>query len=206
MRKIHTDLKEKFLRAVAETKEFLMSPDKISAKDTKLIIKRYVAAIEGNFVAWMAGASISARSVVSKFAADENLWVELKDDHPGMLRNFAKCANAEPDGKDFEAVEKEVARIRNLVGELSGIKNVALMAVLENTSAAFIPYLAELAKKLGSEDLTYTDIHGEADIEHANQFLEALSDEKTLGYPNAEKDIEETIGLAIELIRKIFTV
>jgi hypothetical protein len=153
----------------------------------------------------MGGASISARSVVSKFATDENLWVEIRDDHPSMLRDFAKCTKAEPNAEDFQYTHNEVMKIRNLVSELSGVKNIALMATLENTSASFIPYLAELAKRLGCKNLTYTDIHGEADVEHADQFLEALSDEQNLGYQNTEKEIDETISLTLDLLKKIFT-
>jgi heme oxygenase-like protein len=102
------------------------------------------------------------------------------------------------------SVHDEVMKIRNLARELSGVKNIALMAVLESTSAAFIPYLADLAKRLGCNDLTYTDVHGEADIEHANQFLEALSDEKILGYQNPDKDIDDTITLTLNLLKKFF--
>jgi len=205
MYKIDENLKKKLASATASAKTFLKPLDGASDDIARKTIKRYTAAIEGNFLAWMGGASISARSVVSKFAADENLWVEIRDDHPSMLRNFAKCAKAEPDAEDFQYVHDEVMKIRNLVGELSGVKNITLMAALENTSASFIPYLAELAKKLGCTDLTYTDVHGEADIEHANQFLEALSDEQKLGYQNAEKEIDDTLALTLGLLKKIFS-
>ena len=205
MHKIDEKLRMKLAKATTDAKSFLRPSEGISDDEARKIIKRYAAAIEGNFLAWMGGASISARSVVSKFAADENLWVEIRDDHPSMLRNFAKCAKAEPDAQDFQYVHNEVKAIRNLVGELSGVKNIALMAALENTSASFIPYLAELAKRLGCTDLTYTDVHGEADIEHANQFLEALSDEQELGYQNSEKEIDDTLALTLGLLKKIFS-
>jgi len=205
MHKIDENLKKKLANATISAKSFLKPLDNISDDVARKTIKRYTAAIEGNFLVWMGGASISARSVVSKFAADENLWVEIRDDHPSMLRNFAKCAKAEPDAEDFQYVHSEVMKVRNLVGELSGVKNIALMAVLENTSASFIPYLAGLAKKLGCNDLTYTDVHGEADIEHANQFLEALSDEVKLGYQNAEKEVDDTLALTLSLLKKIFS-
>jgi len=205
MHKIDENLKKKLASTTASAKSFLKPLDGVSDDDAKTIIKRYVAAFEGNFLTWMGGASISARSVVSKFAADENLWVEIRDDHPSMLRNFAKCSKAEPDATDFQYVHNEVMKIRNLVSDLSGVKNITLMTALENTSASFIPYLAELAKQLGCKDLTYTDVHGEADIEHANQFLEALSDEQKLGYQNAENEIDDTLVLTLGLLRKIFS-
>ena len=205
MRKVDENLKKKLANATVSVKNFLRPLSSLSDDDVRKVIRRYTAAIEGNFLAWMGGASISARSVVSKFAADENLWVEIRDDHPSMLRNFAKCTKTEPDAEDFQYVHSEVMKIRNLVGELSGVKNIALIATLENTSTSFIPYLAELAKRLGCTDLTYTDIHGEADIEHANQFLEALSDEQNQGYQSAEKEIDDTLALTLGLLKKIFS-
>ncbi|MBI2106582.1 iron-containing redox enzyme family protein [Candidatus Woesearchaeota archaeon] len=162
--------------------------------------------IEGNFLSWMGGASISARSVLSKFAVDENLLVEIKDNHPGMLRKFAKECKAEPNSEDYKYSENETNAVRKIVAELSGIKAITLMATLENTSSTFIPFLAELGKKLGCKDFTYTDVHGEADIEHANQFLEALTDEQYLGYPTPEKDIDNTIRITLILLKKVFAV
>ena len=152
------------------------------------------------------GGTISARSVISKFAVDENLWVEIKDNHPGMLRKFAKNCNAEPNSEDFRYVENEVNAVREIVADLSGIKTITLMATLENTSTAFVPFLAQIGKKLGCKDFTYTDIHGEADIEHADQFLESLTDEQSLGYQNSSKEINNTIKTTLVLLRKIFVI
>ena len=205
MHEIDPILKEKMSKATNEVRSLLPDLNKISKEQAIKIIQRYVAAIEGNFLSWMGGASISASSVISKFAVDENLWVEIKDNHPGMLRKFAKDCNAEPNSEDFRYVEKEVNSVRKLVAELSGVKAIALMASLENTSSAFVPFLASLGKKLGCKDFTYTGVHGEADIEHANQFLEALSAEKNLGYINSDKDIDESIKTALVLIKKIFS-
>src|SRR3989344_1817490 len=152
----------------------------IDGNQARTILRRYVAAIEPNFLAWMSAAAISARSPYGKYAAEENLWVEIRDNHPGMLRNFAKECTAEPDANDFQAVQTEVNSIRQITAELSGLRNLVLMMLLENTSSAFVPYLAEIGKKLGAKDFTYTDVHGEADIEHANQFLRAVNDEMSL--------------------------
>jgi len=206
MHKIDKKLKERMIKATNDVKQFLPNPTKLNKEQAIKIIQRYVSAIEGNFLTWMGGASISSRSVISKFAADENLWVEIKDNHPGRLRKFAKDCKAEPNSEDFKYVEKEVNGVRKIIAELSGIKAIALMATLENTSAAFIPFLSDLGKKLGCKDLTYTEIHGEADIEHANQFLEALTDEQNLGYPNPIKDIDNTIEITLVLLNRIFSV
>jgi hypothetical protein len=204
MNKIDPKLRDKFVSTTNEVKNFIPLASDISVEQARTIIKYYTAAIEGNFLSWMGGASISALSLVSRFAADENLWVELKDDHPSMLCNFAKCCKGEPNSKDFQYIHNEVLEIRNMVGEMSGLKNITLMATLENTSVVFIPLLSELAQKLGYKDLSYTNVHGAADIEHADQFLEALTDEQIQGYYNYEKDIDSTINLTLKLLNKCF--
>ncbi len=206
MHKIDSILKDKMKKATNEVASFLLNTKKLNKEQEKKIIQRYTAAIEGNFLSWMGAGSISSRSVISKFAVDENLWVEIKDNHPGMLRKFSKDCGAEPNSEDFRYVEKEVNIVRNQVAELSGVKVITLMATLENTSNVFIPFLAELGSKLGCMDFTYTDVHGEADVEHANQFLEALTDEQKLGYEDAGKDIDNTIKITVNMLKRIFTI
>ena len=201
---INKDIKDKIDLASKEIKGIFISPEKLSIEEAKNIIKRYVAAIEGNFLPWMSGASISARSIFGKFISDENLYVEIKEDHPGMLRKFSKSCNAEPNKEDFEYVEKEVNELRKIVGELSGIKSLAIMATLENTSLVFVPYLKEISKKLHCKDSYYLDKHGEADIKHANQFLEALTEEEKYDYLESQKEIQEAIKNTTNLLKRIF--
>lgn len=187
-----------------QVEKILAPAANISDEQARGIVKKYVAAIEGNFLHWMAGAAISARSPYGKYAAEENLWVELHDDHPGMLRSFARECKAEPNASDFERVRVSVEDIRHTISELSGLKNLVLMMLLENTSAVFIPYLSELAKKLGAKDLTYTDVHGVADITHADQFSRAVSEEVKLNYSDTTDSISEVTDLALALLHSIF--
>lgn len=175
-----------------------------SNKDNEaFILKKYVAAIEGNFIAWMGTAVLCTRSVQGKYAASENLWVEVKEDHAGMLRAFARAANCEPDLSAYQAVSSEVASIRRMVSRLSGLECLTLMAVLENTSSVFVPWFEKIAVELGSTDVTYTKIHGDADIEHANQFSWALSNEME-HYENAELVMQQAANTTVQFLRGIF--
>ena len=173
-------------------------------EEARTIIRRYTAVIEGNFMAWMGAAALTARSIQGRYAAEENLWVELKDDHAGMLRAFAQAANANPGSNDYAAINDVVSSMRKMVSEMSGLKNLALMAVLENTSATFIPVLEKLAVQLGSTNLVYTKIHGEADVAHADQFTWALEHE-IAHHPEAEKQINEAVALSTDFLKKIFS-
>jgi hypothetical protein len=175
----------------------------LSNEQARAIIRRYTAAIEGNFVSWMGAAAITARSVQGRYAASENLWVEMKDDHAGMLRSFAKGTNAEPQTADYQATSAAVHSVRSMVGEMSGLKCLILMAVLENTSAEFIPLLEKFAVQLGATELTYTKVHGEADVLHADQFAWALEHEAVY-HNNADKDINEAVNVAIQFLKAVF--
>ena len=141
--------RENTKKALEEAKkqvaEMLPFVDSISAKQAREIIQRYVAAIEGNFTSWMGATAVSARTLQGRFAAGENLYAEMKERHQELLHLFALAANALPVAQSFEAVHLEVVSMREMVGEMNGLKNITAMAVLESTSEIFIPLLASLA-------------------------------------------------------------
>jgi hypothetical protein len=62
MYKVDENLKKKLVSVTASAKSFLRPSDSISEDAARKIIKRYTAAIEGNFLVWMGGASITALS------------------------------------------------------------------------------------------------------------------------------------------------
>jgi len=196
-------LKEIFQKQTEQVRKYLGNVEFVSEHDAKRTIAKYTAAIEGNFIPWMSAAVIHSRSLQAEYAAKENLEVELGDDHPGMLRQFSIDAHAEPTLDDYRSVQDAVKSIRNLSREGSGLVAITVIATLENTSAAFIPFLAGLAKKRGSKNLTYTDIHGGADIEHANQFIWALEYEK-IHYQYPDPTIDQAIQSTCQFIYSIF--
>lgn len=199
-----TFIKEVLTQAKTDV-ETMISQGALPNDVARKILQRYSAAIEGNFVAWMGATVITARSVQGRYAASENLWVEMKDDHAGMLRAFAKNAGAEPNVEDYQYVDAAVQSARQMVAEMSGLKNLALMAVLENTSAAFIPWLASLAKQLGATDFTYTDVHGEADIMHADQFAWALEHESEQ-HERAKESVRDAVDVTVKFLSVLFQV
>lgn len=199
MSEIAPELTQKFSSACSSVRDILIPCERLTEQEIRAIIRRYVAAFEGNFIAWVAAAVVSARSTAARLAAYENLQVELKEDHPTLLRHFATHLNAEPYTADFRKVADAVQRIRKLIAEMSGLKTTALLAVIENVSQVEIPYLEQLARKLGSSDLTYTEVHTQADINHANQFIEALFHEIQTHYHHPDSDIDEAVQAAVNL-------
>lgn len=202
--KINPFVRESLNRTCQEVRSFL-PPDSLDKETKRKILRKYVAAIEGNFVSWMGAAAISARSVQGRYAASENLWVEMRDDHAGMLRDFARSAHCEPELEDYQAISMAVGDIRGLVAELSGLGCLMLMAVLESASGVFIPWLENTAKELGSTNLRYTQVHGEADIDHADQFAWAVTHEMAF-YEDPEKILQESARNTTCLLKVIFQI
>lgn len=203
MHMIQYDLKHKIDTIGKQIESALVPIELLSVEESQRIIKRYVAAIEGNFQYWLATTLITSRSIFGRSITEENFRVEIQENHCSMLRKFAVNANAEPDATDYRAVSKAVECVRCLVAELSGLKCIALMAILESDGFLY-PYIADLARKTGSNDFTYTDIHEVEDPDHADQLYKALAAEVRLGYDNPEQQIDEVISALLDLYHSIF--
>ena len=178
-----------------------------SQTSPELVISRYTAAVAVNFTDWIGKTIPWIRHENAYYALVDNMRCESVEDHVEMLLNFAKLSDSMPNKSDYEFVEKEVQEIRKLFRDpaSAGLSGVALCAVLENTSEIFIPDLAKKAKERGCENFTYTDVHGEADVEHSQAFTEATGKELTMGYHNHEIVIEKAMETGINLIRKIYS-
>jgi len=201
---IKPELEKLFEEETDKVREILLPLESLTGVQTKKILGCYAAAIEPNFIPWVAATTISARSLEARYAASENLRDEIEEDHQGMLRDFVTKARAQPTPNHFDEVQIYVQNMRRTFGSMDGLTNTALLAYLENTSAAFIPYLADLAKARGSTKYTYTDAHGVADIEHAKQFLWALGHEMEAGYSTPNETIRHATSSGLGFLRGIF--
>ena len=191
---IAPDLERIFTQETEAIRKTLDSPFQLSPAHRRKILTGYAAAIGPNFIPWVAAGTISARSLEARYAASENLKEEIGGDHQGMLDRFVASAKAKPTSQDYTRVQPAVTTMRDTVRCMNGLINITLLAYLENTSRAFIPFLAEMAKSRGCKDFEYTTAHGEADVEHAKQFLWALDHERGCGYPNVEGTIITAIN------------
>ncbi|PIR44465.1 MAG: hypothetical protein COV10_04395 [Candidatus Vogelbacteria bacterium CG10_big_fil_rev_8_21_14_0_10_51_16] len=185
-------------------KTLLPLPNTLTTSQAQAIIRRYTACILGNFIPWMASASLSARSLKARQVAEANLYDEVRDDHPAMLRRFAVSAQVFPDGREFAETETIIEPMAVMVREMHGLKTVTLMATLERTSALFIPLLASLSKQCGGRKLTYTEVHGEADVAHALEFTRGLIAEAE-EYDQPTEAIKAVFEMATRFLEQIFT-
>ena len=179
--------------------------EQLSADERRGIIARYAAVLEGNFIYWMTAAYLSGASGEAHSIIQDNLLEEVRDNHPGMLRKFAIAAHAVPTDSDALAVYRNLHNVRLFVGRLAGPKIVLMMAFFEGFITRFMPYLAELARRQGSAEHEYTDVHGVCDVVHTQELFRAVNAELTLmpaPLPPAT-ELLEGVGLLRTLIENI---
>ena len=184
----------------------LPAAGQLSVEGRRGIIARYSAVLEGNFIYWMTGAYLAAKSEKARLIILDNLREEVGDCHPGMLRKFAMAANAVPEASDARAVYPNLSNVRLFIGRLSPVPIVIMMAFFEGFIQRFMSYLAELAKRQGSGEQVYTDVHGICDVAHSQELFRAVTAEMALSVDSLEspEDLFEGVYLLQALIRDIF--
>src|SRR5580700_5209341 len=166
-------------RAVDSLITSLPNPERLSADQRRGIIARYTAVLEGNFIYWMTGALLAAKSEESRVIILDNLHEEVRDCHPGMMRRFAVAAAAFPTDSDALAVSRDLMNVRLFVGRLAGVRVVLMMTFFEGFIQRFMSFLAELAERQGSIEQEYTKVHGVCDVAHTQELFRALAAEMT---------------------------
>src|SRR5271169_4608879 len=97
---------------IDELIDSLPDPKQLTSEERRGIIARYSAVLEGNFIYWMTAAVIAAKAEQSRPILLDNLYDEVHDCHPLMMRKFAIAANAFPTDKDAWAVNDELTKVR----------------------------------------------------------------------------------------------
>jgi Iron-containing redox enzyme len=184
----------------------LPNPKNLSSEQRRGILARYSAVLEGNFIYWMTAASIAVKSEEVRSILAENLFEEVRDSHPVMLRKFTVAAHAFPTEADALAVDHDLTNVRLFLGKLQGVQSVLTMAFFECWIQRFMGYLADLAKAQGSSELEYTDVHGVCDVSHTAELFRALSLEMANNPISADADLYEGVDLLRTLIVAIIQV
>ena len=196
-------IEDKTTAFIDELMDSLPDPKRLTSEERRGIIARYTSVLEGNFIYWMTAAALAAKAEQSRPILLENLYEEVHDSHPHMLRKFALAANAFPTEKDFFVVHDELTNIRLFLGKLSPVKSVLMMAFFEGFIQRFMAYLAQLAADRGSTEMEYTDVHGVCDIEHTAGLFKVLAAEIALTPPEPDADLFEGVALLRTLIERI---
>jgi hypothetical protein len=80
---------------------------------------------------------------------------------------------------------------------------VVMMAFFEGLIQKFMPYLADLAARQGSQEMKYTDVHGVCDIAHTAGLYRALEAEAALSPLVPSADPFEGVVLLRTLLETI---
>jgi hypothetical protein len=196
-------IRDKTTTIIDELIDSLPDPKQLTSEERRGIIARYTSVLEGNFIYWMTAAAIAAKAKQSRPILLENLYEEVHDCHPLMLRKFALAANAFPTDKDFLAINDDLTKVRLFMGKLSPVKSVLMMGFFEGFIQKFMSYLASLAAEQGSTEMEYTDVHGVCDIEHTEGLFNVLAAEISLTPPEPDADLFEGVTLLRTLIEQI---
>ena len=179
------------------------NPQQLSAEQRRGIIARYTAVLEGNFIYWMTAAYLAAKTDEARFIIVANLREEIADCHPGMMRRFALAAQAIPSDTDAADVYRDLSNVRLFVGRLSSVQLILMMAFFEGLIQKFMPYLATLAQRQGSNELEYTDVHGVCDVAHTAGLFRALDAEAAFCPLESASNLFEGVDLLRTLLQTI---
>jgi hypothetical protein len=178
----------------------LPNPEQLTSEQRRGIIARYTAVLEANFIYWMTAASIAVKCDEVRPILAENLYEEVRDAHPVMLRRFAVGAHAFPTDTDALSIDADLTRVRLFLGKLQGVQSVLTMAFFEGFIQRFMGYLANLAALQGSTEMEYTDVHGVCDIAHTAELYRALEMEMTANPVSPEADLFEGVDILRALV------
>jgi len=200
---IEASVKPRINKVIDDLIASLPNRDLLTSGQRRGIIARYAAVLEGNFIYWMTATLLSVQSEAARPILLENLYEEVRDAHPAMLRRFAIAARAFPNDLDALAVNKELTDVRLFLGQLSAVQSLATMAFFEGFIQKFMAYLADLAVAQGSVEMEYTDVHGVCDIAHTDGLFRALATEQEINPLDPAKDVLEGVYLLRNLIDRI---
>src|ERR1700694_4548682 len=89
-------IEDKTTAIIDDLIDSLPDPKQLTSEECRGIIARYTSVLEGNFIYWMTAAVIAVKAKQSRPILLENLYEEVHDSHPLMMRKFAIAANAFP--------------------------------------------------------------------------------------------------------------
>lgn len=196
----HPGIEEDIASSIHEVIALLPAPTTLSLHQCRLAIARYGAVLEGNFIYWMTGAYLSARTEEGRSIVADNLLEEVRDAHPHMLRKFLIAADALPTEADTQAIYPELTAFRLFIGRLEAGPILAAMAFFEGFIQKFMSFLAETARRRGSCEMEYTDVHGVCDIAHTAGLFHALNAELVFTRPLSREDLLEGVRLLRNLM------
>lgn len=169
-------LKSTLVKLTAQLTTQLPNISNTPIEQLKHILLKYDQCFAINFVRWLSATHMQCKSAHAREVCLENLNCELNENHQAMLNNLVK------------PIKKPViftTRLQSLIHALTFIvedprEGLMVMAALENLSLGFVSWMRKAAEKIGLDNMVFFDVHGEADIDHAEKFIDAVLAEHDL--------------------------
>lgn len=154
----------------------LPSIEELSDHELGTMFVRYFLVFHDHFVPWMILAWINSVGNVRKALA-ENLSCEIAEDHPEQLRRLVDPIISRLLSEDLRLNTLFSMKYKALKYAIEpiGAHPFYSVALLENLSIQFIPWMWQAAQKLTLHHQEYLDAHGKADIAHANNMKRAVA-------------------------------
>ncbi|HWC57953.1 MAG TPA: hypothetical protein VG621_03320 [Candidatus Paceibacterota bacterium] len=194
--------------------------------DMLKVLLAYDMVVRTNFILWLMLTNGNVQTAEAKQVLEENIKCQIEENHPQLLLNvivpalqfLAVFYSIRDQYEDVDAVMLPIVarEIRFLTQKAASVKGLFLMALWENSSLVFIPWLNEISfHRLAISDGKYFLIHRETDI-NATAFIEAASvefesvieklaksDLKRRRYYRGQMSIE--LGEITESLKRVFS-
>jgi hypothetical protein len=172
------------------------------------VLERYISAIYPHFIPWVAAMQNSCVTSMGKFAANDNIFLELTENHQQMLWDFMIQINIKPNTQAYEKLLPHIDNINEIM--ISGVKRkigvgpASIIYFLESASEIFIPWMGEVARNNNATNMIYVEKHGEFDKKHADFAREAIIEEVKIRPENSDEEIRlAALGIGL-FFDKIF--
>ena len=166
------------------------------------VLRRFGAAMEGNFLQWLQAAETACLSGEAKAIVGSNVRTEVEEDHPGLLHALLERKNCLPDELDFRDVAEEVDAIDRQCESRDAISLLATAAVLESTAHIFLPTVDKICATSPSVS-PFVARHLDVDVVHAEEMRQALVSEWAL-HSDQVASLDLGASNAMRLFKAVF--
>jgi hypothetical protein len=140
------------------------------------VLRRFGAAVEGNFLEWLRGTEAACVSETAKTIVARNIRTEVEEDHPGLLHDLLERRRSLPGEQDFRDVAEAVGAIRRQCVDRDAVSLLSTVSVLESTAYIFLPTVDRICNTDPGTS-AFVERHLAVDVTHSEEIKIALLEE-----------------------------
>jgi hypothetical protein len=166
------------------------------------VLRRFGAAVEGNFLQWLRGAEAACVNDAAKAIIARNIRTEVLEDHPGLLHEILEYRHCLPGDVDFSDVDAAVYAIRCQCIDRDAISLLSTISLLESTAYIFLPIVDRICST-EQNTTAFVARHLDVDVTHSEEIKVALEMEWP-AHPHQMVALGRGIDTAMSLLRAVF--